>query len=122
MQKNVYTVTMAPADDGGAPEELTVQALLCDQVRAERELRQRGTGVQDAPVMFVSVIAWAALAREGRIDVKFEEFSQRAIDVSRLAEQEAGDVDPTQTAASNGSASPSPSPTPAPAPTGGSPE
>lgn len=122
MEKNVYTVTMRPDDAAptAAPVELKVQALLCDQVRAERELRQRGTGVQDAPVMFVSAIAWAALAREGRIATKFDEFTTHAIDVTRA--KDAGDVDPTQPAASSDSASPSPSPTPAPDPTGGSPE
>lgn len=122
MQKNIYTVTMRPEDapEDVHPVEVTVQALLCDQVRAERELRQRGTGVQDSPVMFVSAVAWAALAREGRIATKFDEFTTHAIDVSK--QKDAGEVDPTQPAASNDSASPSPLPSPAPAPTGGSPE
>jgi hypothetical protein len=114
MQKNVYTVTMADQD-----EPLIVQTLLCDQVRAERELRQRGTGVQDAPVMFVSAIAWAALAREGRIGVKFDEFINQTIDVSK--DEGAGDVDPTRPTVSNDSVSALPSPSPAPDLNGGSP-
>ncbi len=99
MQKNVYTVAMLDGD------ELTVQALLCDQVRAEQQLRQRNANVESAPVTFVSAIAWAALAREGRTDLKFDEFTKAAIDVSRDEEKGDGeDLDPTQASPSTGSA------------------
>lgn len=101
MKKNVLTAHMHSETVPDGYEE-TVTVLLCDQIRAERELRQRGLTAESAGITFVAAMAWAALAREGRIDVKFDEFTTRAYDITRV--EDAGDVDPTQSAASTDSA------------------
>lgn len=120
MKKNVMVVLMQPDDPAAEPVEEIVTVLLADQMRGELELKRRSNvTAQEAGVNFVAAMSWAALAREGRIKCKFEEFGLRVYEIVRQDETEAGEVDPTQPAASTGSASPSPSPTPAAAPDGG---
>lgn len=120
MQKNTLTVVLET--EAGELVEETVDARLCDQVRAEHELRKRyQMGPTEAGITFVSAMAWAALAREKRTELRFDAFLAAAHEVSRVKPEDAGDVDPTRQAASNGSASPSPAPTPEPATTGGTP-
>lgn len=123
MKKNVMVVLMQPDDPEAEPVEEVVTVLLADQMRGELELKRRSNvTAQEAGVNFVAAMSWAALAREGRITCKFEQFGLRVYEIVRQDEAEAGDVDPTQLAASTGSASLSPSPTPAPAPNGGTSE
>lgn len=124
MKKNTVHVLMAPDDDPtGEPVEIAVTAMLGDQMRAELEIKRRHQVTpEDAGINFVAAMTWAALAREGRITCKLDEFVLRVYDLDREEDDTAGDVDPTQSAASSDSASPSPSPSPAPASTGGSSE
>lgn len=122
MDKLILTVLMQPegAPEDAEPVELTVTTILADQKRAEREMRQRGAGTsEDSPIFFGSALAWAALAREGRISCKLDEFDTRVFNLKQL--EGAGEVDPTQPPPSTDSASPSPSPTPAPVSTTGTP-
>lgn len=110
MKKRILTVLMSDPD--GVEIEETVTTRLCDQVRAERELRQRRAGVEDSPVLFGTALAWAALAREGKTELGLDEFTMTAYDVKRVDEDgtpldqddEGPDLDPTQAAASIGSA------------------
>lgn len=120
MKKNTLTVLMHPESaalddlDGVEPVEETVTAMLCDQMRAELEVKKRHqVSVEDAGINFVSIMAWCALARQGRISCKLEEFAQRVYEIEREDPDDAADVDPTQPAASSDSAWSSPSPTPA---------
>lgn len=117
MKKNILTVLMQPegAPDDAEPVELAVTAMLGDQMRAELEVsRRHKLAVEDAGINFVAAMAWAALAREGRITCKLDEFALRVYEIERLDDAAADDVDPTRPAASPDSASLSPSPTPEP--------
>lgn len=110
MKKRILNVLMS--DQDGNEVEETVTTLLCDQVRAEQQLRMRGSGVGDSPVMFGTALAWAALAREGKTQLNLDEFTTVAYDVKRVDEQgnpmnendEDADVDPTQQGPLNDSA------------------
>lgn len=104
MKRNVYAVIL---DEAGTPTEYQVVAMLGDQMRAEVELKKRRQDPTEHGVAFVSAIAWAALAREGKITDPLDAFAARCYDVSRVdpADLEAGvdELDPTRPVRSIGS-------------------
>lgn len=78
--RTMFTVYL---DDPDAPEgyaEHRVEIRGADQLRAELEGKKLGVGIRDA--MHQSYLwAWAALVREGKLDVSFAKFREQAIKV-----------------------------------------
>lgn len=90
-------------DDPEAPDgyvEHRVEVRGADQLRAELEGKKIGVGLKDA--MHQSFLwAWAALVREGIIDVPFAKFREQAIKVDG-DEDDPQPVPPTLPAATAG--------------------
>lgn len=94
-----YDVTLEDAD--GHRTQQRVQVLNVDLVRYDRTAAKHGwpKGL-DAPMLWVTFLAWSAMKREGLIDkdMTWETFEQRALQVQPAAEDElngASPVDPT---------------------------
>jgi hypothetical protein len=81
-------------------ELLEVQCLNADLLAWDRTASKHGwPSLRDAPIMWMTFIAWSALRRTGQLaDVKWEDFSERRCEAVRnLSEDEGTDdgVDPT---------------------------
>lgn len=109
-------------DDPEAPEgyaEHRVEVRGADQLRAELEGKKIGVSLKDA-MHQTYLWSWAALVREGVVDIPFMKFRDLVIKAeSDDPDAEPVPVDPTQPAAIAGLPSASPSPTPATPMSGG---
>lgn len=85
-------------------EPLEVQAINPDLIRFETEQQKRGLrSSEDAPLTWMTFLAWAALTREGRYTKDWQEF--KLTDCLQLDMPDADEtVDPTQQRADSDSA------------------
>lgn len=81
--------------DDGTDQEIQVtnpDLIRWDRTRAVK----KWPSAQDAPIWWLTFIAWAALTRESTIAMKYEEFETRAVVVQNLQTRPEDVVDPTQ--------------------------
>lgn len=85
------------------PEVLEVQTLNPDLILWDMtSARHKWPPVKDAPFMWMTFLAWAALRREARIptDLTWEVWRETTLNITNLAEDDDEQaVDPTQQAA-----------------------
>lgn len=90
-----------------APEVLEVQTLNPDLIAWDMtRAKHKWPTMQEAPLKWVTFVAWHACRREGRIpsDLRYEDWEASTLDVSSMAEadddsEEGPAVDPTHGAA-----------------------
>lgn len=80
----------------GVKEPIEVATDNRDTVRWDLERHQKNwPAAQDAPVLWMTFVAWAAAARSGKTTLKWAEWQQRCTDISKV-ESEAVDPFPQE--------------------------
>jgi hypothetical protein len=78
-----YTVTLGNPDDPATWQQLHVQPISADLMRAELTMHRAKQKITDLPFRFGALCAWAALVRTRAIDpVSFDAFMEQAVDVN----------------------------------------
>lgn len=76
--------------------DLVVRVLNPDYLRWDLSRQKRGWPVgPEAPFLFATFLAWSAAKREGHFAGSYEEFTEQAIDITPIKQdedQDAGDV------------------------------
>ena len=102
LQTPIIDVVLDQGD--GTYLEAAVQADNRDMVRWDlTRVRKQWPAAQDAPFLWSTFLAWAALTRAQDITDTFEDFEARCLAAKARKAQETAPVDPTQTAAVSGS-------------------
>lgn len=89
----VYLESDPDAPLGGGP----IQTDNRDAVRWDRARGQKGWPAgSDAPLLWLTFLAWAAAKRQGLFAGSYEDFEAQAIDVGTEQPQDAAEPDPTR--------------------------
>lgn len=79
----------------GDGDEKTVQPVNADLLRWDRTRNaKKWPGPDDAPFLWLTFLAWAALKRLGEVDVSLEEFEDLCVSVAAYGETETGPTRP----------------------------
>jgi hypothetical protein len=84
-----------PPPEGEDAKAIDVQSINADLVRWDRtRLANKWPKMEDAPIIWATFIAWAAMRRQGLIpqDLKYEEFEATALSIEPIDQTPA---DPT---------------------------
>lgn len=76
-------------DNAPAPVRVTIRPI--DQIRAEREGKQRGLSLKADPIHFSALWCWAAMTREGVYSGEFRQWLDECLAFDGVDEAKAGD-------------------------------
>jgi hypothetical protein len=75
LQRPTYLVEVLPDPDATEGVVYTVKVTYGDQMRAELEANKNMVTLKDAPFALTGLWVWAAMARQGWTDKRWQEFS-----------------------------------------------